>query len=510
MPGTAESTGLEPGFSMRIISTVGFLIPLYIVSTVLYSLYLHPLGSFPGPRTAAVTRIPFWIASLRGNEVRWLQELHKKYGPVVRFGPNDLSYTGGQAWKDIYGYQRGRKENFKDPNFYPTTENGAPALTTLNLQEHTTVRRTIAPAFSDRALKQQESLFQSFANLMVEAIKKATSNGSKNPVSVDMVKIYNFTTFDIMAQLTYGEPLGLLEASEYTPWVALVFKSLSFFPILQLIEYYPFLKTLFRLLEPKSVRDTRMSHYKYSADRLDKRLAKGSDQPDIWNLIMQKDGENGEQGLLTVPQMHSNSQLFMAAGTETSATLLSGLTYLLLTNPRSMKILTDEIRGAFKSNEQIDLDSTSRLSYLNACIEEGLRMYPPVPSGFPRMTPEGGNTIMGRWIPPGISVSVHATSSSRDPKYFKDPDTFVPERWMGDPAYKDDQRDARQPFSFGPRACLGMGMAWHEMRLLLTKVLFNFDLELCDESRNWTDQKVYILWEKHPLMCRAVPVTTST
>lgn len=49
-------------------------------------------------------------------------------------------------------------------------------------------------------------------------------------------------------------------------------------------------------------------------------------------------------------------------------------------------------------------------------------------------------------------------------------------------------------------------MAWHEMRLLLAKVLFNLDFELCDESRDWIDQKVYLLWQKKPLMCRAIPV----
>lgn len=45
-------------------------------------------------------------------------------------------------------------------------------------------------------------------------------------------------------------------------------------------------------------------------------------------------------------------------------------------------------------------------------------------------------------------------------------------------------------------------MAYHEMRLILTKVLYNFDLELCPESENWTDQKVFTLWEKHPLIIK--------
>ncbi|KAI1123506.1 cytochrome P450 monooxygenase-like protein [Nemania abortiva] len=477
--------------------TVLLLVLSTITWKIFYGVCLDPLRSYPGPRIATVTRIPYWIASLRGNQVRWMQSLHKIYGPVVRFGPNDLSYTGAQAWKDIYGHQKGRQENPKDSAFYFPSENGAPSLSVLNLEEHSILRRTIAPAFGDKALKDQEPLFQHCADLMVATVRRLSDEGRP----IDMVKIYNLTTFDIMAELVYNESLGLLEASEYTPWVEMVFKSISFLPLIQLLEYYPALKVIFQMLEPKSVQEMRISHHKYSADRLDKRLARGSEKPDIWNLLLAKE-EDGP--LLTLPQMHSNAELFMAAGTETTATLLSGLTNLLLTSPRCMKALVNEVRSAFDSNDQIDFDSLSKLPYLNACLEEGLRMYPPIPSAFPRVIPEGGNSILGKWIPPGTSVSVHATASYRDPNNFRDPNKFIPERWMGDPAFENDQRDARQPFSLGPRNCLGMGMAWREMRLLLAKIVFNFDLDLCDKSQDWADQNVYILWEKKPLMCHAV------
>ncbi|KAI0106434.1 cytochrome P450 [Nemania sp. FL0031] len=497
----ADCLSQGPTLKSAVLPAALFLVLTTLSCTVLYSIFLHPLCGFPGPRVAAVTRIPYWAACLRGNQVVWMQSLHKTYGPVVRFGPNDLSYTGAEAWRDIYGHRKGKEENPKDLAFYPPSENGAPSLAVLNSEEHSIIRRTVAPAFSNKALKEQEPLFQRCANLMVETIRRFVHD----QCPVDMVKMYNLTTFDIMAELVYGESLGLLEASEYTPWVEMVFKAISFVPLIQIIEYYPILKILFQMFEPKSIQAMRISHHKYSADRLDRRLARGSEKPDVWNLIIDKE-EDG--ALLTRPQMHSNAQLFMAAGTETTATLLSGLTNLLLTNPRCMDILKDEIRGAFDSNDQIDFDSLSKMPYLNACLEEGLRMYPPVPSAFPRVIPKGGNSIMGKRIPPGTSVSVHATASYRDPNNFRDPDKFIPERWMGDASFESDQRDARQPFSLGPRNCLGMGMAWREMRLLLAKVIFNFDLYLCDKSRDWADQKVYILWEKKPLRCRVTPAST--
>ncbi|KAI0012831.1 cytochrome P450 monooxygenase-like protein [Xylariaceae sp. FL0662B] len=416
----------------------GFLrmLATYILWTVFYYALLDPLRKFPGPKVYAVTRVPYWFACLSGNQVPWLRRLHCKYGPVVRFGPRDISYSDARAWKDIYGYHKGRPENSKDPKFYPLAENGAPALADLHEPDHTLIRRIMAPAFSDRALKDQEPLFRHYADLMVTTIRNATKAPSEHVVNM---------------------PLGLLNSSEYTLWVELVFKSISFYPLLQVLEYYPIQKTLYKLLEPKSVQNMRISHYRYSVERLDKRLAKGSDKPDNWNLIFAKEDEDHK--LLNLPQMHSNAQLFMTAGTETSAPLLSGLA------------------SAFDSSEDMTFDLLAHLPFLNACIEEGLRMYPPVPSGFPRITPEGGNTILGEW--------------------------------MGDTRFRADKPYALQPFYFGLRNCLGMGLAWHEMRLLLAKVLYNFDLELCAESRDWSDQKVYVLWQKKPLMCRVIPVKSN-
>jgi cytochrome P450 len=75
--------------------------------------------------------------------------------------------------------------------------------------------------------------------------------------------------------------------------------------------------------------------------------------------------------------MDVNAALFMVAGTETTATLLSGLTYLLLNRPKAMKKLVTEIRTAFTSSDGITMRVIARLPYLNACIKEALRKNPP-------------------------------------------------------------------------------------------------------------------------------------
>jgi cytochrome P450 len=105
-------------------------------------------------------------------------------------------------------------------------------------------------------------------------------------------------------------------------------------------------------------------------------------------------------------------------------------------------------------------------------------------------------------------VSVHQSGAYRSASNFHLPNNFIPERWLPDAKNKPsspfyhDNRAVVQPFSVGPRNCIGRNLAFAEMRVILARVLWNFDLELCKESENWSDQKSYVLWEKGALMCR--------
>jgi cytochrome P450 len=89
---------------------------------------------------------------------------------------------------------------------------------------------------------------------------------------------------------------------------------------------------------------------------------------------------------------------------------------------------------------------------------------------------------------------------------FKDPESFVPERWLGHDEYKDDNRAVFQPFSVGPRNCLGKNLANAEMRLILAKMVYSLDWELAPGSRDWDKRcKVHALWTKPPLEVRFTP-----
>jgi len=371
---------------------------------------------------------------------------------------------------------------------------------------HRRFRRALLPAFSDRAIRAQGPLFKRHVDTLITSLRKVSEDGN---TPVDMVRMYNFTTFDVMGDFVFGEPLGLLEHLQYTPQVEAPFKTVKYLPLMQMIEYYPLLKATWDYFEPKAITAMRHSNVEFARAAVDARLSKGSDQPDMWNLVMSAGGDKG----MSPGEMYSNSDVFIIAGSETTATLLSGLTFMLLTHPDKMARIVKEIRSTFTSDPDIDMHKLAGLPYLNACISEALRVYPPLPAAVPRFVGAnvGASTeILGRQVPSGTRLSVHHWASSHSPDNFTNPDTFVPERWLGtDERYKNDKLQGAQPFSFGPRNCIGQNMALHEMRMIAAKVLFNFDLELCSKNDNWLDQRVFVLWEKRNLMCKLTPVAVA-
>lgn len=304
---------------------------------------------------------------------------------------------------------------------------------------------------------------------LIGNIHAAVSNDPA--VRLDIVKLYNCTTFDIMGELTFGESLGLLDKSEYSPWVSAIFRSVKAIEFGRLSLEYPVLRRIMNLILPASISKGEDEHYKYSSDRVDRRLEKGTDQADIWNLVLHKNA-----GVLNLDEMHANGMVFMIAGTETTATLLSGLTYSLLTNPDKLQRAVEEVRSL--PEDQLNLEVLPRLKYLSACFDEGLRTYPPVPTAMLREAPEGGNVICGEWVPAKVYYSTPNFGEVRlwckaninnsqtrigIPQYaayhsasnFKNPDSFVPERWLPGTGYDGDKKEVLQPFLYGPRNCIG-------------------------------------------------------
>lgn len=106
---------------------------------------------------------------------------------------------------------------------------------------------------------------------------------------------------------------------------------------------------------------------------------------------------------LDMERLMQNSTLLIAAGSETTATLLTATTYLLLKNPTCLEKVVHEVRTTFSGASEITLLSASRLTYMLACLDESLRVFPVVPSWLPRRVTKGSAIIDGHPVPEGVS-----------------------------------------------------------------------------------------------------------
>jgi len=340
-----------------------------------------------------------------GQIVKWIHALHIQHGPVVRIAPDELSFIEPEAWKDIYGHRAAGKLTFqKDLRFYGQdffTKPGEPTgIVRADDVNHVRQRRLFSAGFSEKALREQEPLLKKYVDVLIEKLDNASQEKAGKANLVDW---FNFTTFDIMADLTFAEPLHLLDNSSYSAWVRSVMGSVKFVVAHQIASGIPGLEPLLQKAIPKSFLEKKQTHLEFSSRRVDKRLAMKTERPDIWTYVLRfsNSEENKDRGL-SLNEMYSNASTFMLAGTETTATLLSGLTYLLLKHPQRMERLVAELRNSFPTREAITLEKLVGLEYLNACIEEALRIYPPVPTGLPRITPANGAEICGRYVPAGV------------------------------------------------------------------------------------------------------------
>jgi cytochrome P450 len=160
-----------------------------------------------------------------------------------------------------------------------------------------------------------------------------------------------------MVDLTFGESMSLLETQDFNPWLQGIFDQIFYACVSRAFQYFPLLWDLVKRMIPKSVHEMAEAPVKHSADRVDKRLAMATERPDIFGLVLKH--EAGSK--MSLQETHANADLLMIAGTETTDTMLSGLTYHLLINPGAIGRLTREIRESFASASDVNSDALARL-----------------------------------------------------------------------------------------------------------------------------------------------------
>ncbi|KAK7718172.1 hypothetical protein SLS57_006046 [Botryosphaeria dothidea] len=376
------------------------------------------------------------------------------YGPVVRLSPTELSYITSDAWNDIYARHGGNNALPKEPAFNTPTGELPPGLVQIvDGAPHARQRRVFAPAFTNTALKKQEEMILGHVRKLIAIFQRA-SERSGAEAEVNVTDVFNFLTFDVMADLSFGRPLGLLDAEEYSPWVKNVLAVFQLISIRGIVLFYlPQLKNLMlRAFTSKAVMEKRQTHIAYAAGLVDQRLDQGElDRPDIWSLVEKK------QDLLTRPETYANAATFMAAGTETITTSLCGAVWFLTNHRERMDIVRKELRS-LKTEENFTMEPLAKLEYLNAVINESMRLYPPTPDMLYRLVPEGGADICGKHVPAGMVVGLHQYPAYHSALNFHRPEEFIPERWLpsaSENEFANDDRKILQPFSKGPRTCIG-------------------------------------------------------
>lgn len=188
---------------------------------------------------------------------------------------------------------------------------------------------------------------------------------------------------------------------------------------------------------------------------------------------------------------HLNTDQTMYFGTagDTINTALAGLFFYLSRNPEAYRKLAAEIRTTFNSSEEIvNGPKLTGCQYLRVCIDEALRMSPPVPGTLWReLYPEEKKTmaankqtftIDGQAVPYDTQVGVSAYCIHHNEKYFPEPFAFRPERWLeADKETLRRMHSAFLPFSVGPRGCAGKSFAYLEISLVFAKTLWLMDFK---------------------------------
>ncbi|ODH45228.1 hypothetical protein ACO22_00224 [Paracoccidioides brasiliensis] len=486
------------------LTTCGIGLLLCIVGNVIYNIYFHPLSKFPGPKYLALGRIPVTLATLRGQRAQFRFNAHRKYGEIVRIASNELSFAHSQGWRDIYGTQS--KVQVTKAVSGVEEKEGAQSVVTAEGATHTRQKRMMTTMFSEKMLREKETLFVRYADLLIKRLEGFEGR----PVA--LADWYNFTTFDIIGDLLFGEPLGMLSNSKYVPWVRSIHDFLKAFAMIVVLYEYRLFRALWALVPSKALNNLRDTHFRYTGLKLERYLSRDENsRPGLMGYLM----DGGSRKGLNLEEVHTNAPILVFGGSETSATQLRCLTFLLFKNPDKMDKLITEIRTKYSSSEQITYDSLLEQTYLNACIEEGLRYYPPCTNGLPRTVPKGGTTICGEFVPGGTNVSVATYSLLRSPRYFYQADSFIPERWLkegegGSSLFATDEKAIVLPFSYGPHNCPGKKMGYYEIRLILSKVLWHFDLKLLPEDGGeedyWDSMQNYQTWTRRPLKVIAKPV----
>lgn len=210
----------------------------------------------------------------------------------------------------------------------------------------------------------------------------------------------------MIADLTFGEPFGCLAGLATHPYVERLLRAMSAFAIFYCMHYWPLLRHIGFLVMDTNMLNTRQQFNDWIISQTKRRIETNRARPDFFSAILEKkreDEDKGKEGI-TVPEMFATSSIFIAAGTETTATTLAAATYLMLKHPHVYEKIKSEVRGRFKAHDEITIEAANTLVYTIAALTEALRYMPPIAAGFIRKVPKTGAFVSGHFLPGDCNV----------------------------------------------------------------------------------------------------------
>ncbi|KAJ5656571.1 hypothetical protein N7507_008521 [Penicillium longicatenatum] len=215
----------------------------------------------------------------------------------------------------------------------------------------------------------------------------------------------------------------------------------------------------------------------YSASQINERRAEWHSNTketpvDIISWLIKGMDDRDPAAPPTDAALYDDGKLAIIAGSDTTGATLANALYFLTSNPSKYQRLQKEVDEA-----NLNGGDAPPIPYVDAVINETLRLKPPVPGGMSRVTPPEGLTIDEVFIPGNIVVISPQHVIQRDERNFDRALEFLPERWIdeGKEMHKDER--AFFPFSLGHHGCVGKQLAMAQLRLTLQRIASEFDLE---------------------------------
>ncbi|KAF1841205.1 cytochrome P450 CYP5080B3 [Cucurbitaria berberidis CBS 394.84] len=470
----------------------------YIIIYLIWVCVASPGRAIPGPWASRFTRLWYYRGIRAGSFHHENIALHEKYGPIVRVAPGFYSITTPD--KSVYGI--GSK--FPKGEWYKGWQHPTSTRWTLfpdqNIRRHAETRKRFQGLYSMSSLLSYEIYVDECIDVFLDKL----GNFARSGTTVDLVHWFQCYAFDVIGEITYSERFGFLDnGDDIAGTMAALDKSMVYSTLVGVFpEWHP---TIYAIMEKipgsgaagrtylmnfvqKKV-DERERAEKKAAQKTTAHISEDSVAPqDFLDKLMDAQKQNPEK--VTSDHVYMMGLSNIIAGSDTTAVSLSSITYYLITSPRILSKLRQEIKEHGLWHKRITFKDSQEMPYLQAVLKEGLRMHPATGLPLWRVVPEGGWQVGEHWLPPGTNVGLNSWVAHYDKSVFgDDAHTFRPERWEeakqeGGERYRKMEANY-MPFGLGSRTCLGRHISTLEMSKLIPEIVKNFDLTLGMQKEQW-------------------------